>query len=199
MLPPIITSLMSELGKLPGIGPRSAERLALHLLQSPLDSVQSLAQTILQARNTILNCTLCGALTETQICLLCLNPRRDQTLVCVVERPVDIINLEKSNVYHGLYHVLGGRISPINGVGPDDLRISSLEKRVSEGVIREVIVALGSDVEGDATGYYLAKVLAEKNIKVTRLAHGLPVGSSLEYADELTLGRAIQGRQSIND
>jgi recombination protein RecR len=199
MLPPTITSLMSELGKLPGIGPRSAERLALHLLQSPLDSVQSLAQTILQARNTILNCTLCGALSETQICLLCQNPRRDQTLVCVVERPVDIINLEKSNVYHGLYHVLGGRISPINGVGPDDLRISALEKRVSEGVIREVIVALGSDVEGDATGYYLAKVLAEKKIKVTRLAHGLPVGSSLEYADELTLGRAIQGRQSIND
>ncbi len=199
MLPPTITSLIAELGKLPGIGPRSAERLALHLLQSPLDSVQTLAQAILQARNTILNCSLCGALTETPICLLCLNPRRDQTLICVVERPVDIINLEKSNVYHGLYHVLGGRISPINGIGPDDLRISSLEKRVSEGVIREVIVALGSDVEGDATGYYLAKVLAEKNIKVTRLAHGLPVGSSLEYADELTLGRAIQGRQSIND
>jgi recombination protein RecR len=196
-LPEPITALTAALNKLPGIGPRSAERLALHLVQTDVDSVRQLAQSIIAAREQIQLCGICGALTERQPCAICEDPRRDRSLVCVVEQAVDIISLEKSGSYHGKYHVLAGKISPLNGVGPEDLRISELERRLQKEPIGEVILALGTDVEGDATSFYLAKRLAAIGAKTTRIAHGLPAGSGLEFADELTLTRAIEGRREI--
>jgi recombination protein RecR len=189
--------LLAALTSLPGIGPRSAERLALHLAQADPGVVRQLAQTLLQARERIRICPNCGALTETVPCAICQDPRRDPGLVCVVERPTDIFALEKAGSFRGRFHVLGGRISPLNGVGPEDLRIEPLEQRIPRESIRELILALGSDVEGDATSSYLAKRFAPKGVKVTRLAHGLPVGSGVEYADELTLTRALEGRREI--
>ena len=196
-LPEPITALTAALNKLPGIGPRSAERLALHLVQTDVDSVRQLAQSIIAAREQIQLCGICGALTERQPCTICEDPRRERSLVCVVEQAVDIISLEKSGTYHGKYHVLAGKISPLNGVGPEDLRISELERRLQKEPIGEVILALGTDVEGDATSFYLAKRLAAMGAKTTRIAHGLPAGSGLEFADELTLTRAIEGRREI--
>lgn len=197
VLPPPLNDLLAALTSLPGIGPRSAERLALHLAQADPGVVRQLAQTLLQARERIRICPNCGALTETVPCAICQDPRRDPGLVCVVERPTDIFALEKAGSFRGRFHVLGGRISPLNGVGPEDLRIEPLEQRIPRESIRELILALGSDVEGDATSSYLAKRFAPKGVKVTRLAHGLPVGSGVEYADELTLTRALEGRREI--
>ena len=198
MLPPPIQELLAALSTLPGIGPRSAERLALHLVQADPDTVRRLAQALLQARERIKPCPTCGALTEEVPCMFCSDPRRDASLLCVVERPTDILSLDKSGSFRGRFHVLGGRISPLNGVEPEDLRIAELEDRVKKEPIREVILALGTDVEGDATGFYLAKRLAGRGLKVTRLAHGLPAGSGLEFADELTLARALEGRQELS-
>jgi recombination protein RecR len=189
--------LVAALAGLPGIGPRSAERLALHLVQAEPGAVQQLAQAILKARETIQTCSLCGALTEAQPCPICADPRREGAQVCVVERAVDILSLEKSGAYHGRYHVLGGKISPLDGVGPEDLRIAELEARLAGGAVREIILALATDVEGDATSFYLAKRLAAQGVKVSRLAHGLPAGSGLEFADELTLSRALDGRREM--
>jgi recombination protein RecR len=197
LLPEPIVALIAALGKLPGIGPRSAERLTLHLVQSNVDEVKRLAETLVTARERIQLCPICGALTEQTPCGLCSNPQRDGSLVCLVERPTDVISLEKTGTYHGKYHVLGGKISPLNGVGPEDLRIADLETRLATEPIREVILALATDVEGDATCHYLAKRLAPKSVKVTRIAHGLPAGSGLEYADELTLSRALEGRREL--
>jgi len=194
-LPEPITALISALHKLPGIGPRSAERLALHLVQAEAGSVRQLAESILTARARI---QTCGALTERQPCSVCDDPRRDSSLVCLVEQPVDIISIEKSGTYHGKYHVLGGKISPLNGVEPEDLRIGELEARLAEEPIQEIIIALGTDVEGDATSFYLAKRLSTKSLKTSRIAHGLPAGSGLEFADELTLSRALEGRREIH-
>jgi recombination protein RecR len=196
-LPEPINQLLAALNTLPGIGPRSAERLALHLVQSETGSVQQLARAILYARERIRSCPNCGSLTEQVPCGICSDSRRDATLVCVVERPVDIISIEKSGTYRGKFHVLGGKISPLNGVEPEDLRIADLEKRLTAEPIREVILALGTDVEGDATSFYLAKRLGAKGVKVTRIAHGLPAGSGLEFADELTLSRALEGRREL--
>jgi recombination protein RecR len=196
-LPEPVTVLIAALHQLPGIGPRTAERLALHLVQTDATSVQHLAEALVSARARINSCQTCGALTETQPCSLCADPRRDRSMVCVVERPVDVLSIEKSGTYRGSYHVLGGCVSPVNGVGPEDLRIAELEGRLAGGQIQEVILALGSDVEGDATCFYLARRLAAKGARLSRLAHGLPVGSGLEFADELTLGRALEGRQPI--
>jgi len=196
-LPEPINELLSALNTLPGIGPRSAERLALHLVQSEAGAVRQLAQAILQARERIRACPICGALTEQVPCAICADSRRDAALVCVVERPVDIISIEKSGTYRGRFHVLGGKISPLNGIGPEDLRIADLEKRFEHEPIQEVILALPTDVEGDATSFYLAKRLAGKGVKVTRIAHGLPAGSGLEFADELTLSRALEGRREM--
>ena len=196
-LPAPILDLLAALNRLPGIGPRSAERLALHLVQSDPAAVKQLAQVLVEARERIRECPVCGALTETVPCAICSDPRRDAALVCVVERAVDIISVEKSGTFRGKYHVLGGKISPLDGMGPDDLRIAPLEARLSQEPIQEVILALGSDVEGDATSFYLAKRLASRSVKVTRIAHGLPAGSGLEFADELTLGRALEGRREI--
>jgi recombination protein RecR len=196
-LPEPITTLIAALAKLPGIGPRSAERLALHLVQSEADFVKQLAQTLVSARERILVCPGCGALTEKVPCAICNDPRREAALVCVVERPVDVISIEKAGTYRGKFHVLGGRISPLNGVEPDDLRIAELESRLGQEPIREIVIALGTDVEGDATSFYLAKRLARPGLKITRIAHGLPAGSGLEFADELTLSRALEGRREM--
>lgn len=197
-IPEPIAALTAALGKLPGIGPRSAERIALHLVQTEEPAVRQLAQTILTARERIRFCSVCGALTEANPCAICSDSRRDTSLVCVVERPTDILSIEKANSFRGKYHVLGGKISPLNGVEPEDLRISQLETRLQCEPIQEVVLALSTDVEGDATSFYLAKQLAAKGVKVTRIAHGLPAGSGLDFADELTLTRALEGRREIS-
>ncbi len=196
-LPEPISALISALSKLPGIGPRSAERIALHLVQTESASVRQLAETILKAREQVQLCAVCGALTESSPCAICVDPRRDASLICVVERPVDIISIEKSATFRGNYHVLGGKLSPLNGVEPEDLRIADLEKRLHEEPIKELVIALGTDVEGDATSYYLAKRLAREDLSITRIAHGLPAGTGLEFADELTLSRALEGRREL--
>ena len=196
-LPEPVIELLGALNKLPGIGPRSAERIALHLVQSDPGTVRQLAQTILQARERIRTCDTCGALTEQTPCAICRDPRRDASLVCVVERPVDILSIEKAGSFRGKFHVLGGKISPLNGVGPEDLRIADLEARLTKEPIKEVVMALATDVEGDATSSYLGKRLAERGVKITRIAYGLPVGSGLEFADELTLSRALEGRREM--
>ena len=196
-LPESIQNLLAALSRLPGIGPRSAERIALHLVQSDPNESRHLAQALVQAREKIKTCENCGALTETDPCMLCADPQRDATLVCVVERAVDILSVEKTRAFRGRYHVLGGKISPINGVSAEDLRIAELEARFAREPIKEVVLALPTDVEGDATGFYLAKRFAGRGVKVTRLAYGLPAGSGLDYADELTLSRALEGRREL--
>ena len=186
------------MSRLPGIGPRSAERIALHLVQTDSVAVRQLADAILQARERIQFCSTCGALTEKSPCPICDDARRDGALICLVERAVDILSIEKSGTFRGKFHVLGGRISPLDGVEPEDLRIADLEKRLTHEPIREVVIALSTDVEGDATSYYLAKRLARSGLKISRIAYGLPAGSGLEYADELTLSRALEGRREMN-
>ena len=196
-LPEPITALTAALSKLPGIGPRSAERIALHLVQTEIGAVKQLADVIVQARERIHFCTTCGALTEKSPCGICDDPRRDASLICVVERAVDILSIEKSATFRGKFHVLGGKISPLDGVEPDDLRIADLEKRLASEPIKEIVIALGTDVEGDATGYYLAKRLSRPGLIISRIAHGLPAGTGLEFADELTLSRALEGRREM--
>jgi recombination protein RecR len=170
----------------------------LHIVQSDLSSVHELARALVDAREQIGLCPVCGALTEKERCDLCADDQRDGSLVCVVERPVDILSIEKSGAFPGKYHVLGGKISPLNGVGPEDLGIGRLETRLEKEPIQELILALGLDVEGEATSHYLARHFAVKGLKVTRLAQGLPAGSGLEFADELTLSRALEGRQQVD-
>jgi recombination protein RecR len=197
-LPEPIVALTAALAKLPGVGPRSAERMALHLVQAEPAQVRLLAEAMLAARERIRFCEICGSLTEKSPCAICEDGRRDATLVCVVEKAVDILSLEKSGTYRGKFHVLGGKISPLDGVEPGDLRIGELEKRLGSEPIREVIIALGTDVEGDATSHYLAKRLARAGLKISRIGFGLPAGSGLEFADELTLNRALEGRREMN-
>ena len=197
MLPEPITALTAALNKLPGIGPRSAERIALHLVQAEIGSVKQLAEVIVRARERIHFCTTCGALTEKSPCSICDDARREGSLVCVVERAVDILSIEKSGTYRGKFHVLGGKISPLDGVEPEDLNIGALEKRLTQEPITELIIALGTDVEGDATSNYLAKRLARAGLKISRIGFGLPAGSGLEFADELTLNRALEGRREM--
>ena len=197
ILPNSIIALISALAKLPGIGPRSAERIALHLVQTDSAAVKQLADVILHAREKIQFCTICGALTEKSPCPICDDTRRDASLVCVVERAVDILSIEKSGTFRGKFHVLGGKISPLDGVEPDDLRIADLEKRLTVEPIKEIVIALGTDVEGDATSFYLAKRLARQGLIISRIAYGLPAGSGLEFADELTLSRALEGRREM--
>ena len=197
-IPEPVVSLIAALNKLPGIGPRSAERIALHLVQTDSAAVKQLAGVMLHAREKIQFCATCGALTEKSPCSICTDARRDSSLICVVERAVDILSVERSGTYHGKFHVLGGNISPLDGVEPEDLRIAELEKRLTQEPIKEAIIALGTDVEGDATSFYLAKRLARKGLKISRIAYGLPAGSGLEFADELTLSRALEGRREMN-
>ena len=197
-LPEPITALIAALTRLPGIGRRSAERIALYLVQAEAGESRTLAEALLRARETIHFCTTCGALTEKSPCALCEDPRRDGSLLCVVERAVDVLSIEKSGTFHGKCHVLGGKISPLDGVQPEDLRIPQLEARLKTESVREVIIALGTDVEGDATSNYLARRLTRPGLKITRIAHGLPAGTGLEYADELTLSRALEGRREMS-
>jgi recombination protein RecR len=197
-LPDPIITLTAALSKLPGVGPRSAERIALHLVQIDPAQVRHLAETMVQARERIRFCDICGALTEKSPCSICDDSRRDTSLVCIVEKAVDILSIEKSGSYSGKFHVLGGKISPLDGVGPDDLRIGDLEKRLSGEPIKEIIIALGTDVEGDATSSYLAKRLVRPGLKISRIGFGLPAGSGLEFADELTLNRALEGRREMH-
>ena len=196
-LPKPIEALVAELNRLPGIGPRSAERLALHLIQADSSVSSRLAEVLVSARKQIVECDECGGLAEKSPCAICSNPSRDEQLICVVERAVDILNVEKSGSFRGKYHVLGGKVSPMNGIGPEELRINELEKRLISGEVKEVIIALGTDVEGDATSHYLAKRLSKQNVEVSRIAHGLPAGSGLEFADELTLSQALEGRREL--
>jgi len=197
VIPEVVSSLVGALSKLPGIWPRSAERLALHLVQQEPGAVKLLAGLILEARQRIQFCDRCGALTEQNPCPICTDARRDGSLLCLIERPVDIFSVEKSGTFRGKYHVLGGKISQLNGIEPEDLRIAQLEERLGSEGIKELVIALGTDVEGDATSFYLAKRLARPGLKITRIAHGLPAGTGLEYADELTLSRALEGRREL--
>lgn len=196
-LPEPLAVLVAVLGKLPGIGPRSAERIALHLVQTDPVQVEHLAQALVDARRRVRLCESCGALTEQSPCDLCTHPSREASLLCVVERATDVLTLERAGAFRGRYHVLGGRLSPINGVGPEDLRIVELEHRIAASQIQEVILALGTDVEGDATAGYLAQRLGAAGTRVTRLAAGLPAGSGLDFADEVTLNRALEGRRPV--
>lgn len=197
LLPEALTALVAALRKLPGIGPRSAERIALHIVQDKASAARNLAEAILKARDEVRACVICGALTSGEACAICSDPRRDGSAVCLVEKPVDILSLENSGTFKGNYHVLGGKLSPLNGVQPEDLNLESLGRRVADTAISELVLALGTDVEGDATGQYIAKRFAREGLKITRLAYGLPAGTGLEYADHLTLSRALEGRREI--
>ncbi len=196
-LPEPILRLIAALRRLPAVGPRSAERMALYLVQSPREQSMELAEAIGEARERTRLCSVCGGLTDTDPCKFCTDDRRDASVLCVVEQAVDILSIEKSGTYRGQFHVLGGKIAPLDGVGPEDLRIAPLEQRLAHGGIAEVILALGTDVEGDATSHYLSKRLARPGLRVTRIAHGLPAGAGLEFADELTLSRALEGRREM--
>ena len=196
MLSPSVDNLVAQLTRLPGIGSRTAQRLAFHVLSTPKDEALALATAIVEVKERVRFCRECGNLTEEELCGICLDARRDRTVVCVVEQPVDVISLERTHEYRGLYHVLGGSLSPLDGVEPEHLRIDELLQRVAQGEIREVVLATNPHLTGAATAAYLADRLRDR-ATVTRLASGLPVGGDLEYADEVTLGRALAGRREI--
>ena len=196
MLSPSVDNLVAQLTRLPGIGSRTAQRLAFHLLSTPKDEALALATAIGEVKERVRFCDECGNLTEAERCDICLDPRRDRSVVCVVEQPVDVISLERTHEYRGLYHVLGGSLSPLDGVEPEHLRIEELLQRVAGGEIGEVVLATNPNMTGEATAAYLADRLRGR-ATVTRLASGLPVGGDLEYADEVTLGRALAGRREI--
>jgi recombination protein RecR len=196
VLSPSVDNLVAQLTRLPGIGSRTAQRLAFHVLSTPKDEALALATAIEEVKERVRFCRECGNLTEEERCAICLDPRRDRTVVCVVEQPVDVISLERTHEYRGLYHVLGGSLSPLDGVEPEHLRIDELLRRVAQGEIREVVLATNPNMTGEATAAYLADRLRDR-ATVTRLASGLPVGGDLEYADEVTLGRALAGRREI--
>ena len=195
--PPPVQDLIAKLAKLPGIGKRSAERIALHLLKAGPEVSRQLAQAIGEANSKIRNCSRCGGYTEQDPCAICTDSRRDSALMCVVEGPNDILSLERTGAYRGVYHALMGRISPLQGVGPDQLRIGTLVDRLRRAPVHEVILALGADVESEATAGYVADQLQPLGVTVTRIARGLPAGSSLESADEVTLSRALEGRRKV--
>jgi recombination protein RecR len=196
VLSPSVDNLVAQLTRLPGIGSRTAQRLAFHVLSTPKDEALALATAIEEMKERVRFCRECGNLTEEERCAICLDARRDRTVVCVVEQPVDVISLERTHEYRGLYHVLGGSLSPLDGVEPEHLRIDELLQRVAQGEIREVVLATNPNMTGEATAAYLADRLRDR-ATVTRLASGLPVGGDLEYADEVTLGRALAGRREI--
>ena len=193
----IVQDLIDELGRLPGVGPKSAQRIAFHILQTQSFDVSRLAQLLTDVRERVRFCEVCGNVGEEERCGICRDPRRDQGLICVVEEPKDVAAIERTREFKGLYHVLGGAINPINGIGPDSLRIAQLVSRLGDGTVREVIIATNPNVEGEATAVYLSRLLQFPGLAVSRLASGLPVGGDLEYADEVTLGRAFEGRRLV--
>ncbi|MCD6554067.1 MAG: recombination protein RecR [Anaerolineae bacterium] len=195
--PEPVTRLIEEFSRLPGIGPKTASRLTFYLLRSPAEQTMALAEAIRQLKERISFCEVCYNITEVSPCPICRDEHRDRTQICVVEEPLDVLALERTRAYHGLYHVLHGAISPVEGIGPDDLRIAELLERLRGGGVGEVILATNPSLEGEATAMYLERRLAPLNVRVTRLARGLPVGGDLEYADEITLARAIEGRQEM--
>ncbi len=192
-----VAALIEEFSKLPGVGVKTAQRLTFFVLRSPADQARRLAEAIMRVKESIIYCSRCFNITETDPCLICSNPSRDQDVICVVEEPLDVLALEKTGVYKGLYHVLHGAISPVEGVGPKDLRIDELLQRVSSGTVREIILATNPNFEGEYTANYILKELKPFNVRVTGLARGLPNGGDLEYADEGTLGRALDGRREL--
>jgi recombination protein RecR len=196
MFSPSVENLVAQLSRLPGVGSRTAQRLAFHLLQRPKDEALALAQAIEDVKERVRFCRDCGNLTEDEVCAICLDPRRDHALICVVEQPVDLISLERTHEYRGLYHVLGGALSPLDGVEPEHLRVDELLSRVERNGVQEVVLATNPNMTGEATAAYLADRLRGR-VRVTRLASGLPVGGDLEYADEVTLGRALSGRREM--
>ncbi len=194
----VVQDLIDELGRLPGVGPKSAQRIAFHVLQSDSVDVARLADALTQVKLRVKFCTVCGNVAEGDLCRICADPRRDLASLCVVEEPKDVVAIERTREFRGRYHVLGGAISPIDGIGPSDLRFKELMVRLADGVVTEIIVATDPNLEGEATATYLSRLLKDMGIRVTRLASGLPVGGDLEYADEVTLGRAFEGRRLLD-
>ena len=192
-----IQQLIDELSRLPGVGPKSAQRLAFYIVKAPADDAKRLAEALLDAKEKIFFCRECGNVAEGELCRICRDPGRDSTVICVVEEPKDVAMVEKAGVIKGRYHVLGGAISPLDGVGPDDLRVQELLDRVARDHVTEVILAMNPNLEGNATAMYVAALLKPLGVTVTRLASGLPVGGDLEYADEVTLGQALEGRREM--
>ena len=194
----IVQDLIDELGRLPGVGPKGAQRIAFHLLDADPVDVKRLAQVLAEAKDKVRFCSVCGNVAEEEQCRVCRDPRRDLSLLCVVEESKDVVAIEKTREFRGRYHVLGGAISPIDGIGPDQLRVKELMTRLADGEVTEVILATDPNLEGEATATYLTRMLRPLGLRVTRLASGLPVGGDLEYADEVTLGRAFEGRRSVD-
>ncbi|MGK2930453.1 MAG: recombination mediator RecR [Acidimicrobiales bacterium] len=192
-----VQNLIDQLGRLPGVGPKSAQRIAYHLLKVPKQDALALAAAIGEAKERVRFCELCHNLSEAERCTICADPRRDGTTVCVVEEPRDIVSVERTGGFHGRYHVLGGAINPMEGVGPDQLKVRELLERLDSEGVAEVILCTNPNLEGDTTAMYLARLLTPLGVRVTRIASGLPVGGDLEYADELTLGRALEGRREV--
>ena len=194
-----VQDLIDELGRLPGVGPKSAQRIAFHLLQSDPQDVARLVQALTEVKAKVSFCETCGNVAEGTQCRICADPRRDQSAICVVEEPKDVVAIERTREFRGRYHVLGGAISPIDGIGPDQLHVKELMPRLADGTVTEVILATDPNLEGEATATYLTRMLKPLGLRVTRLASGLPVGGDLEYADEVTLGRAFEGRRSVDE
>jgi len=195
--PEPISKLIDSFMKLPGIGPKTAARLAFHVLAMKEDTVLEFAKALVDVKRHIHYCTICGHITDTDPCYICKDERRDRTMICVVQDPKDVIAMEKMKEYNGLYHVLHGAISPMEGIGPEDIKIAELLARLQDEMIQEVILATDPNIEGEATAMYLSRLLKPTGIKVTRIAHGLPVGGDLEYADEVTLSKALEGRREL--
>ncbi|MCE0485896.1 recombination mediator RecR [Ornithinimicrobium sediminis] len=193
----VVQDLIDELGRLPGVGPKSAQRIAFHLLSADPEDVTRLAEALQQIKERVQFCQTCGNVAEATQCRICLDPRRDPALICVVEQSQDVVAIERTREFRGRYHVLGGAINPIGGVGPEDLRVKELVTRLADGDVTEVIIATDPNLEGEATATYLARLLRTMGVRISRLASGLPVGGDLEYADEVTLGRAFEGRRLI--
>jgi len=194
----IIQDLIDELGRLPGVGPKSAQRIAFHIIQSDRVDVFRLSEILKTVKERVKFCTTCGNISEVELCRICKDPRRDNSSICVVEESKDVLAIEKTREFKGKYHVLGGAISPIDGIGPENLRIKELMTRLAQTQINEVIIATDPNLEGEATATYLTRLIKPLGVKVSRLASGLPVGGDLEYADEITLGRAFEGRRSYD-
>ena len=193
-----VQDLIDELGRLPGVGPKSAQRIAFHLLAADIVDVRRLVNALTEVKDKVRFCRICGNVAEAEECRICRDPRRDLTVICVVEEPKDVVAVEKTREFRGRYHVLGGAISPIEGIGPDDLRVRELMVRLADGTVTELILATDPNLEGEATATYLARLIKPIGVRVTRPASGLPVGGDLEYADEVTLGRAFEGRRLLD-
>jgi recombination protein RecR len=195
--PPILENLIEKFASLPGIGQKSAQRLAFHILALPDQDAEAFAEAIIEAKRSVHCCSICQNLTDGDVCSICQSPRRDERIICVVSDPKAVVAIERSREYNGLFHVLHGVISPLNHVGPDDIRIKELVARVADGNVEEIIMATNPDTEGETTAKYISRLLKPFGVKITRLAYGIPVGSSLEFADDATLMRALEGRQEI--